>query len=141
MPDYAGFDGAPYVQGGHEAFLFDAWRTLANVALDHAWFAADPWQVEQSNRVLGFLASQGPRCPNLFTLDGRPLSADVSVGLIGMAATAGLAADPVRARPFVEALWNAEIPAGKYRYYDGLLYQLALLQVGGRFKIHGPAAP
>jgi len=141
MPDYAGFDGAPYARRGHEAFLYDAWRTLANVALDHAWFSADPWQVEQSNRVLGFLASQGLRCPNQFTLDGRPLSADSSVGLIAMAATAGLAADPARARPFVEALWNAEIPHGQYRYYDGLLYMLALQEVSGRFEIYGPATP
>jgi oligosaccharide reducing-end xylanase len=140
MPDYSGFDGAPHSRRGHGDFLYDAWRTLANVGLDHAWFAADPWQVEQSDRVLGFLASQGPRCPNRFTLDGRPLSTDSSVGLTAMAAAAGLAADPIRARPFVDALWNAEIPAGQYRYYDGLLYMLGLLQVGGRFEIHGPAA-
>ena len=140
MPDYANFDGSPHPRRGHEDFRFDAWRTLANVALDHAWFAADPWQVEQSNRVLAFLAAQGPGCPNQFTLDGRPLSADHSAGLDAMAAVAGLAADPERARPFVERLWRMEIPAGEYRYYDGMLYLLGLLQAGGRFQIYAPPA-
>jgi len=59
MPDYANFDGTPYGSEGHKDFRFDAWRTLSNVAVDYAWFAADAWQVEQSNRVLDFLASRG----------------------------------------------------------------------------------
>ena len=142
MPDYANFDGSPRVRGGHEDFRFDAWRTLANVALDHAWFAADPWEVEQSNRVLRFLAAQGPDCPNQFTLDGKPLSAKPSMGLFAMAAVAGLAADPELARPFVQRLWDMPVPTGRWRYYDGMLYFLAVLQAGGRFQIPAsPAAP
>jgi oligosaccharide reducing-end xylanase len=140
MPDYAGFDGKSRLDRGHEDFRFDAWRTLTNVALDHAWFAADPWQVGQGNRVLAFLASQGPLCPNQFTLDGRPLSTEHSSGLDAMAAVAGLAADPAQARPFVERLWEAPVPAGRWRYYDGMLYLLGLLQTGGRFQIYSPTA-
>ena len=137
MPDYAQFDGTPFrgFHDDHVDFRYDAWRTLANVALDHAWFAADPWQVAQSNRVLRFLAAEGPGCPNQFTLDGRPLSASSSTGFAAMAAVAGQAADPEVARPFVEALWNAPIPSGRYRYYDGLLYLIGLLETGGRFRI------
>jgi oligosaccharide reducing-end xylanase len=138
MPEYANFDGTPR-PGERGDFRFDAWRTLANVALDHAWFAANPWQVAQSNRVLTFLAAQGPRCANQFTLDGRPLSTDSSVGLVAMAAVAGLAADPALAKPFVERLWSAPVPTGKWRYYDGLLYHLAFLQVSGRFIPYAPA--
>ena len=62
MPDYAEYDGRPHVRGGHEDFRYDAWRTLSNPALDYAWFAADPWAVGQGNRVLRFLAAQGPEC-------------------------------------------------------------------------------
>jgi len=141
MPEHARFDGTPRSSwSGREDFRFDAWRTLGNVGLDYAWFAADPWEVEQSNRVLAFLASQGPRCANQFTLDGRPLSSDTSPGLLGMAAAAGLAADPKLARPFVQQLWDTPVPEGKWRYYDGLLYCLALLQVSGHFQIYGPPA-
>jgi oligosaccharide reducing-end xylanase len=140
MPEYANFDGTPRPGHGREDFRFDAWRTLANVGLDHAWFAADPWQIEQSNRVLRFLAAQGPTCPNQFTLDGQPLSNESSPGLFAMAAVAGLAADPDLARPFVRRLWDMPVPTGPWRYYDGLLYFLGLLEAGGRFQIHAPAA-
>jgi oligosaccharide reducing-end xylanase len=140
MPDYANFDGSPRIRRGHEDFRFDAWRTLANVALDYSWFSADSWAVEQSNRVLRFLAQQGPGCANQFTLDGRPLSHDSSPGLFAMAAVAGLAADREVAQPFVQRLWDAPIPAGQWRYYDGLLHFLALLQVSGQFRIHAPGA-
>ncbi len=103
MPDYANFDGTPYGTDDHKDFRFDAWRTLSNVAVDYAWFAADPWQVEQSNRVLDFFASRGiDSYPNQFTLDGTPLSSDHSTGLVAMAAVAALAADPETGKPFVQ---------------------------------------
>ena len=137
MPEYSNFDGSPR-PGDRGDFRFDAWRTLANVALDHAWFAADPWHVEQSNRVLRFLLQHWPRIPNQFALDGRPLSKEPSLGLYAMAATAGLAADPDLAKPFVEYLWNAQPPSGQWRYYNGLLYHLALLQVSGNFRVYEP---
>jgi oligosaccharide reducing-end xylanase len=35
----------------------------------------------------------------------------------------------------VDALWNAEIPSGRGRYYDGLLYFLSLLHCSGQFRI------
>ncbi|RPJ21191.1 MAG: glycoside hydrolase [Chloroflexi bacterium] len=139
MPDYANFDGTPYGTDAHKDFRFDAWRTLSNVAVDYAWFAVDPWQVEQSNRVLGFLASQGmDSYPNQYALDGTPLSADHSTGLVSMAAVAALAADRETGEPFVRALWDTQVPSGKWRYYDGLLYMLGMLHVSGNFKIYTP---
>jgi oligosaccharide reducing-end xylanase len=139
MPDYASFDGTPYGTDGHQDFRFDAWRTLSNVAVDHAWFAVDAWQVEQSDRVLEFLASQDiDTYPNQFALDGTPLSRDHSTGLVSMAAVAALAADPEIGRPFVQELWEAPIPSGKWRYYDGMLYMLGMLHVSGNFKIYNP---
>jgi oligosaccharide reducing-end xylanase len=139
MPDYANFDGTPSGSDDHKDFRFDAWRTLSNVAVDYAWFAADPWQVEQSNRVLDFLTSQGiDSYSNQFTLDGDPLSSDHSTGLVSMAAVAALAADSERGKPFVQALWDSQIPSGKWRYYDGMLYMLGWLHVSGNFKIYKP---
>jgi oligosaccharide reducing-end xylanase len=139
MPDYAHFDGMPYGTDGHKDFRFDAWRTLSNVAVDYAWFAVDPWQVEQSDRVLAFLSSQGiDTYPNQFTLDGTPLSSDHSTGLVSMAAVAALAADPGIGKPFVQELWEVQIPSGKWRYYDGMLYMLGMLHVSGNFRIYIP---
>lgn len=141
MPDYSDFDGKPHERGGDDNFEFDAWRTLANVALDYAWWKADPWQVQQSNRVLRFLATQGPRMRNRYQLDGTPISEDWSPGLQAMAGVAALAADRAVGEPFVRALWDLSLPEGEYRYYDGLLTMLGWLEVSGRFKIYGPANP
>jgi oligosaccharide reducing-end xylanase len=137
MPDYANFNGTPYGTDDHKDFRFDAFRTLSNVAVDYAWWAADPWQVEQSNRVLSFLASQGlDSYPNQFALDGTPLSSDHSTGLVSTAAVAALAADPEMGIPFVQALWDVKIPSGKWRYYDGMLYMLGMLHDSGNFRIY-----
>ena len=139
MPDYATFNGKSFGSDDHKDFRFDAWRTLSNVAVDHAWFAIDPWQVEESNRVLDFLASQGmDSYSNQFALDGTPLSSDHSTGLVSMAAVAALAADPEIGKPFVQALWDAQIPSGKWRYYDGMLYMLGFLHVSGSFRFYTP---
>ncbi len=143
MPDYANFDGTPHIAPwpGHEDFRYDAWRTLCYPALDYEWWAADPREVAQSNRVLRFLASQGPRIPDRFKLDGTPVSTDVNTpGLIAMAAAAALAADRDVGQPFVQRLWDMPVPTGRMRYYDGLLTMLGLLEVSGNFRIYGPGA-
>ena len=143
MPDYSNFDGTPYKArwGNHDNFLYDAWRTLSNPALDYAWWAADSWQVEQSNRVLKFLASQGPNIPDRFTLEGKAISTAVNAeGLLAMAATAALAADREIGQPFVQRLWDMKMPEGRSRYYSGLLTMIGLLEVSGHYRIYGPPA-
>lgn len=144
MPDYSHFDGRPVAGawGGHEDFRYDAWRTLSNPALDYAWWGDDAWEVRQSNRVLRFLTSQGPRCPDRFKLDGTPVSEDVnSPGLMAMAATAALAADRQVGEPYVRRLWEMRLPEGHDRYYGGLLTMLAMLEVSGNFRIYAPPPP
>jgi oligosaccharide reducing-end xylanase len=140
-PDYATFDGKPTSPwgGGHGDFRFDAWRVAMNVAVDWLWFRKDPWQVTQSNRLLEFFHTRGVRTyGNQFTLDGRQIGDDHSTGLVAMNAVAALAATSDLRKTFVEELWRAPIPSGFYRYYDGMLYMLALLQVGGEFRIYDP---
>jgi oligosaccharide reducing-end xylanase len=141
MPDYANFDGTPRDFGGddHTVFRFDAWRTTMNIAVDYAWFGADPWAVEQSNRILNFFYEEGiGSYGNQYTLDGQPLSGDRSSGLVAMNAVGALAATTEHRAEFVEQLWQIEPPSGRWRYYDGLLYTLALLHASGEFKIYAP---
>lgn len=141
-PDYANFDGSPWAapwnpRSAH--FAADAWRTAMNWSVDWAWWAADPRQRELSNRLQAFFASQGLKSyGNHFELGGKPLGGDHSTGLVAMNATASLAATRPEARDFVEALWNAPVPAGQYRYYDGMLYLLAMLHCSGEFRIWLP---
>lgn len=144
MPDYSNFDGTPFVgrRGNHEDFRYDAWRTLANPAVDWSWWAVDPWQVAQANRVLTFLASHGENIPDRYKIDGTPVSTDMnSSGLMAMAAVAALAADRDIGEPWVKRLWDQPMPTGRLRYYSGLLTMLALLEVSGNFRIYGPVTP
>ena len=136
MPEYAHMDGRPFE--GRGDFGFDAHRVLADVALDAAWFGKDPWEKEQTGRVLGFLTPYNPDIPYSFTLDGKALTKDHSQSIVAMASVAALAADRKTGEPFVRNLWNLSIPDGPYRYYNGLLYMIGLLQTGGRFHVYAP---
>ena len=138
MPDYANFDGSAYTPSSdHKDFRFDAFRIGSNVAVDYAWFAADAWEVDQSNRLLQFFAGQGVSTyGNQYTLDGKPLGKDHSPGLVAMNAVAALAATSGQRQAFVQALWDQSIPSGQWRYYDGMLYLLGLLHVSGHFQIY-----
>jgi len=138
-PNYSEFDGKPVSDDYNGAFRYDAFRVGANIGVDYVWFAADPWEVEQSNRLLDFFASQGIDSYNPeYSLDGKPLGSGHSSGLAATNAAAALAADPEKGKPFVQALWDQAIPTGKYRYYDGLLMMLGLLQVSGNYRIYEP---
>jgi oligosaccharide reducing-end xylanase len=71
-----------------------------------------------------------------FTLDGKQLEDRHAQGLVAVNAVASLAAtDSVRAKRFVEELWNMPTPDGLERYYEGLLYMMALLHCSGEFRI------
>lgn len=138
-PDYANFDGSPIDRwgGGHNNFQYDAWRVAMNVAVDYLWFAKDEWAVEQSNRLLSFFYSQGLKdYGSLYTLDGKVLFFDHSEGLVAMNAVAALASDLDIREDFVRELWELKMPTGHYRYYNGLLTMLGLLQVSGNFRIY-----
>ena len=141
-PDYANFDGTPR---GHSwnpdavDFRFDAWRTAMNWSVDWSWWAKDARERELSDRLQAFFESQGfSTYGNQFTLDGRQLAGEHSTGLVAMNAVASLAATHPRSQQFVEALWNTPVPAGQWRYYDGMLYMLAMLHCGGEFRIWSP---
>lgn len=143
-PDYAYFDGTPANPwgGGNDDFRFDAWRVAMNVAVDYEWFTKGDtvygkWAEEQSNRLLNFFYSEGlGKYASLYSLEGKRLVDYQSPGLVAMNAVAALAATNEHRKEFVKELWKLPIPDGPYRYYDGLLYMLGMLQVSGNFRIY-----
>ncbi len=140
-PDYANFDGSPKAaswDAGTANFRYDAWRTVMNWAVDYAWFAADERQIELSDRLLGFFASHGKSYPNLYEIDGTPLSQSTSMGLISANAVAALAATHPRTWQFVDDIYARPVPTGQWRYYDGMLYMMAMLHLSGNFRVHMP---
>lgn len=139
-PDYARFDGTPTNPpwgGKHDDFRYDAWRVAMNVAVDYSWFAKDDWAVIECNRLLDFFHSQGiGEYGDLYSLDGTKISDNHSAGLVAMNAVAALAATSEKRKDFVEELWKLPVANGPGRYYDGLLYMLAILQVSGNFRVY-----
>jgi oligosaccharide reducing-end xylanase len=144
-PDYADFDGTPHASSWNTNtvdFRFDAWRTAMNWSVDWSWWAKDAREKELSDRLQAFFEAKGfSTYGNQFTLEGRQLAGEHSTGLLAMNAVASLAATNPRAKQFVEALWDAVVPSGQHRYYDGLLYLMGLLHCSGEFRIWTPPPP
>jgi oligosaccharide reducing-end xylanase len=141
-PEYANFDGTPWAvpwNPGSVDFRFDAWRVAMNWSVDWSWWHADDRERNLSDRLQAFFESKDiSRYGNQFKLSGKQLSPDHSTGLVAMNAVASLAARDARAKRFVEALWNAPVPSGFYRYYDGMLYLMGLLHCSGEFRVWMP---
>jgi endo-1,4-beta-D-glucanase Y len=137
MPDYATFAGAP--TGAQQNFAFDAWRTASNWAVDYSWFAADANQKTYSDRIQSFFNSKGiSTYGNQWTVPGTLVGSGHSAGHVAMNAATSLAATNDQAWLFVDAQWNQAIPSGQWRYYDGVLYFLSLLELSGNFRIYAP---
>lgn len=141
-PDYANFDGTPWAGPGNSNsinFMFDAWRTAMNWSVDWAWWARDKCQRQLSDRLQAFFESKGiSTYGNQFTLEGQQLDPGHSDGLVAANAVASLAATRPRAKQFTEALWNLPASTGRHRYYNGMLYMLAMLHCSGQFRIWSP---
>ncbi|MDR0231865.1 MAG: T9SS type A sorting domain-containing protein [Dysgonamonadaceae bacterium] len=141
MPDYANFDGSP-TGGNHADFRFDAWRCIMNMAVDYAWFKADEKEVEQVNKMHNFFAGKGlDSYVNQYSLAGNSQSSERSPGLFACNAAGALASNQAVAWDFIDEFFNAGIPTGRYRYYDGLLYFMNYLHLSGNFKIYSELAP
>jgi endo-1,4-beta-D-glucanase Y len=142
-PDYANFDGTPWAapwSSGSVDFRCDAWRAVMNWSVDWAWWGRDERQRGLSDRLQAFFKSQGMGSyGNQFALDGRALDRGHSAGLVAMNAVASLAATRPAAAGFVDELWELPVPSGYGRYYDGMLYLLAMLHCGGEFRVWQPA--
>ena len=141
MSNYTEFTGEPRPSGDYgDVFYADSWRSAMMLAMDYSWFAADEWQIGQTNRYLSFFHNLGiGQYNSQFQIDGTPVgNQHRSGGLIAMNAVATLASDDIIAWEFIEEFWNTPTPTGQYRYYDGLLQLMALLQLSGNFQIYSP---
>ena len=136
-PCYANFDGSLVARSGNYGtnFSYDAFRTAGNWSVDWSWWGKDPRQRDLSDKLQAFFESQGTNYGCVFTLEGKALETRHAQGLVAVNAVASLAASHPRGKNFVEELWNTPTPDGLERYYEGLLYMMALLHCGGEFRI------
>lgn len=140
-PEYANYDGTPAPiqrHGDFRHFYSDAYRVAANIGLDWEWFKADPWQIEQSNRIQHFFRDIEVADYRRYTIDGQPFEEPAlhPIGLLATNAMASLAADGPDAAYFVHLFWNTPLRAGVRRYYDNCLYFFSLLALSGNYRIY-----
>jgi oligosaccharide reducing-end xylanase len=142
-PEYAHYDGKPYMRDHRERYYSDAYRVPANIGLDYAWFAADPWQCECAEKIQRFFCDTVKgRTDMVYELDGTVIEEKAlhPVAIIATNAQASLAGSrehfPSRyQRECVELFWNIPLRKGDRRYYDNCLYLFALLALSGNYRI------
>lgn len=140
-PERSNFDGSRVIgrDGKPVEFGYDSWRTVSNWSVDWAWFGKDNRQRALSDRNQKFLASQGIKTFDRYTLAGQPLSDRHSVGMAAAAAVGGFAATPgPTSKAFLQELWDMPMPTGEQRYFDGMLYLMSMMHAGGEYRIIQP---
>ncbi|WP_225850482.1 glycosyl hydrolase family 8 [Streptomyces sp. HPF1205] len=154
VPDYANFDGTPYLNSSETPtdnaydhnFQEDAWRAVANVNVDAAWTGVQPWQTRWSDTLEKFFEGQGVSTyVSRYHLDGTPLTSGQNTyepahaqGLVAMNSTSAVSATDKDKKAFVRDFWNTPVPSGQARYYDGMLYMLGMLYDSGNFRMWLP---
>lgn len=142
--EYADYDGKPHIGhqeifGRHDWYYSDAYRTIANIGMDHLWFEKDPWQVEIANRLQHFYcAKQKEHWDGVFLTDGTRLEEKAlhPVAIVAVNAQASLAADGPYVKECVDRLWDTPLRTGDRRYYDNFLYMFAMLALSGNYRIY-----
>lgn len=143
--EYAEYDGTPYTKGQniwgrHDWYYSDAYRTIANIALDYAWFGADEWEMEEGKRFLEFFCETAgeEHQDGIFAIDGTviPGKALHPVAMIAVNAQAGLLVQNEHALACVRKFWNTPLRTGNRRYYDNCLYFFAFLALSGNYRIY-----
>ena len=143
--EYAEYDGTPCTKGQniwgrHDWYYSDAYRTIANIALDYAWFGADEWEVEEGKHFLKFFCETAgeEHQDGIFAIDGTviPGKALHPVAMTAVNAQAGLLVQNEHALACVRKFWNTPLRTGNRRYYDNCLYFFAFLALSGNYRIY-----
>jgi oligosaccharide reducing-end xylanase len=113
--DHSSFTGQTTKAAGPDTI-----RCVANIMMDHNFFDADPWQTETYAPKYGAYVSSSNQ-------NSTAASSCSSLLGFGLPASSG--------KSFVDTLWSMPIPTGRYRYYDGCWYMMALLHVSGTFRL------
>lgn len=145
--EYSEYDGSPYmltnINGRHDWYYSDAYRTIANIALDYEWFSKDTeygkWSVEIANKLQKFFGETvADDARGIYELDGKRVEGEAlhPVAITATNAQASLAADGRFSMLFAEDFWNTELRIGERRYYDNCLYMFAMLALSGKYRIY-----
>lgn len=144
--EYANYDGSPYTEeqekwgGRHDWYYSDAYRTIANIALDYSWFAADEWEVLEAERLQSFFCERLTETEQdrIYAVDGTILEGKAlhPVAITATNAQAGLILQGENAVKCLRKFWETPLRTGDRRYYDNCLYFFAYLALSGSYQIY-----
>ncbi|MBK9576934.1 MAG: carbohydrate binding domain-containing protein [Fibrobacterota bacterium] len=159
MPNYATFAGTPAVyasaqvtdsgSNAQRTFRYDttygadAHRTPMNIGAWWNWFQTDTNAFSETDKFLAFLRSKGGatlKYNQVYSITGLPCAPDgwsPGESQVGSNAAAVLASRDTANWAFVRAAFDQPTPTGQYRYYNGMVYMLAILHISGNFKAWG----
>ncbi len=145
--EYSTFSGEAYtleqeIFGRHDWYFSDAYRTIANIALDYEWFAKETpegsWHKETTEKLQYFFCKTMAHKPRaIYTIDGQ-LAGEEALHPVAITATnaqASLASEGPFALACVKEFWNTPLRTGERRYYDNCLYLFAMLALSGNYRI------
>lgn len=154
-PEYSDYEGKPFnpewvkrMNMRHDWFFSDAYRTIANIAMDSCWSGSDKALADLAAKIQRFFTEdRGGVDDGIFEIDGTMVEehAKHNVGLLATNAEGSLAvlnnpdADEKSkeyALNYVRKLWNTPMQTGKHRYYDNCLYMFAMLALSGNYRIY-----
>ncbi len=144
-PEYAQFDGRPltmkmpWSDDRHDWFYSDAYRTVANIALDYIWFGVDVGQIKACHNIQrALLSDMRENTYHIYEIDGR-IAGEKALHPVAITATVAesvLATDfDDVAREWIEKFYNMPLRKGDRRYYDNCLYFFAFLALSGNYRI------
>ena len=143
FPDYSQFDGTPYKPSwaGYDTkqYKYDASRSAMNVGMDYNWFASDAQQPIMMERLLNFFKNDNFQ-HGYFNVDGSGAEGNYNEAMRGSNGVACFAVqnNDALVKSVLQKMWDTNLPTGQWRYYNGMVYYLAMLHASGYFKIYKP---
>lgn len=154
--EYAEFDGSPktltpgQAEDRHDWYYSDAYRTIANIALDCEWFGGaygyldtpegvKPFPVRTADNLQKFFCeTQKENEHGIFLIDGTPVEGKAlhPVAMTAVNAQASLAAEGSHALECVRRFYETPLRTGARRYYDNCLYLFAFLALSGNYRMN-----
>ncbi len=148
--EYSTFEGEPFsglqdVFGRHDWYYSDAYRTIANIGLDHEWFGKNlgcAWQTRTAEHLQRFFCETVKDHPRaVYSIEGG-IEGEAALHPVAITATNAQASLAVpaplggNALACVREFWETPLRKGDRRYYDNCLYFFALLALGGNYRIY-----
>ena len=136
MPIRAYFTGQPCA--GWDMFGPEGYRTQLNMVLDQIWNGEQDWERTEADALIGFFNNIGIGVyGKSYSLDGTVI--DQTVGDEALTAANGMTAmisSNANRNAFMTAAYTMATPTGQSRYFAGLLDLLALMVLGGHYRVY-----